>query len=186
MWTEGWSETWRLKDRGGRVVCELPCTSRVEPSSGYVVEGVALEKGDWRHNGKPFVVDTLTRPVAVDGLGAPPGSAFVAQMLRPKGSPDAALGLGVVSAIVLSAAAAVFIGAGVEAETAAQKASALILDGTILGLIGAPLAVGSLVWGLKSERAKLTIMPGALPVTPPAAPAAVQVSFSPFGVRGSF
>jgi hypothetical protein len=117
VWSDSLTETWRLVDRDGRTICELPCSSPVPPASGYVLEGVGafaadVPSGDLTGTpatriGKPLRLPLPDRIAVGSATFArlrnevAPGNPIWARIHPAKGSPKGALALGIVSSVVL-------------------------------------------------------------------------------------
>jgi hypothetical protein len=196
LWPYSGSETWTLNDLTGHVICELPCSAIVGPADHYVVKGVRTDR---YFNGSTYRSDALTRAVHVDALSQNLASPLVARLAPQKGNPDGAIILGVVASLILTGGAALLVSSAVESHAEAERAvgcsscsgGAVIygiedIAGDALLVIGAPLGVASLVWGLSSERVKLEILPAGATAARAVTPSAVRMSFAPFGVVGSF
>jgi hypothetical protein len=179
FWGNRMWQSWTLEDRHGNVVCALPCTTRLGPSSGYVLEGVGFGQS------ANDLSDTAVRLQVPDLIVERPGSALVAHARPQKGNPDGALVLGLVGgAVTLAGLTLIALGAN-----AGDPGDGIVevIAGVALDIGGIPTTIAGLVWGALSERPEVTLLPAARSIEPlTASPPALQVSFSPTGIVGRF
>jgi hypothetical protein len=203
VWPDSLEETWRLVDREGQVICELPCSAPVPHASGYVLEGVGIfASGSWDvATGEPArrVAGPLRLPLPerID-VGpaiyarlhrvADPGTRVWARVHPGKGSPTGAIALGIVSGVALVfglAVAVVGVVAPCSGDGCAGKAF-FILPGLGLSGIGLVGGIGALAWGASSARPGIDFNPDR-PTAPSASNAArLRVTLSPAGLAGTF
>jgi hypothetical protein len=190
IWHDAPFDLWTLKDSKGKVICELPCTSRVRYPWNVYVEGSAK----W-----PDVPpDPTLRLALADTLvdsgflvqNKPIGKTLWARPNPGRGCADCALGLGIASGVALAGGVGLLalFAANDNASGAANDHNLAIavfgLGGAaFLGLVAISFAVTALVWGGWSERPHVQVF-GAPP--PSGSPPPVRVSFASSGLVLSF
>jgi hypothetical protein len=178
IWSDAVDELWRVVDRDGRAICELPCSTHVPPGSGYALEGVGVfaTPSGTREMGKPL---RLSLPEL--GPGAP-----VLRARPGRGSPTGALALGLASAVLFAFGAGVFVDAEVQSSQSSggQGGGPAIgvAFGATAGAVGILGGIAALVWGVTSARP-------AVEVVPPSgvqAQGSARIRMAPSGIVTSF
>jgi hypothetical protein len=169
-----------LIDVDGKVVCELPCSSRVEPGSGYVVEGV--------RSPPPAVTSLGGYPLRLTIPNSLPttGNGGLLGLVRPqRGSPDGAIAAGVLSGLVLTIGVVMVATASASVHCGSACSSDQPPIGVSLGVLGAGAVgeVAAIVWALHSQRPKLDLIP-AIPHA--SSKALTLIRLLPLGLAAAF
>ncbi len=181
-WPGGLSETWRLRDRQGRVVCVLPCSSPVPQGSGYTLDGAATFE---YQGGKVSESMKLAVPERID---ASSGAQLRGRVRLQKGNPNGAIVLAVLSGISAVVGGALII--ATMGSRGSCRGIAVDLCGFGAGFEGLGLLGegGAILWGTGSERARVEVGPA----TPRGSHSharsipAFRVRLSPAGLVGVF
>jgi hypothetical protein len=182
FWDNSEQEKWTLMDRSGAVICELPCSARIGPWSGYVLQGEGVHP-----EGKSGHLTRSRARFAVPAyIGRPPRETLVAHVKRPQQGSDGPLAFGIASGLALLGGAGLIVGTAAEGNNISLgPAIRLIGGGLALGALGLGLGLVALVWYASIEGPKLEFFHSSPPSLSSKASGA-RVAFSPFGVVGAF
>jgi hypothetical protein len=183
IWGGTVSESWTLMKSSGEVICYLPCSASVGPSSGYVLEG-----GGYRRNHGSDKVTTLSAQIELPAyIRRPPSGTLVAHVYEPQGR-IGRLVLGIVGGVFLATGTTLLL---VTLEDRNLSLGAVILMGfggfasETAGIACALTAI--LLAVVRREREpEVEFVPAAPSTTTARKASSVRVMFSPLGVVGSF
>jgi hypothetical protein len=167
----------------GEVICYLPCSASVGPSSGYVLEG-----GGTRRNRGSDKVTTLFAQIELPAyIRRPPSGTLVAHVYEPQGK---------IGRLVLGIVGGVFLATGTSLLVVVSEDRNLSLGDVILmgwGSIasetaGIACALTAILLAVvrRQPEPKVELVPAAPSTTPSSKASGVRVMFSPSGVIGSF
>jgi hypothetical protein len=197
-WEESSAETWKLFDRKGLLVCELPCSTLVPRTSNYVLEGIGTTGASGAILGSLSVplpeISEFEGFTKFSGFARFPRETdpgvfvWTARLHLGRGSPDGAVVLAIISGVVF------VVGAAVAADAAFSSCETDSCDGrgivAFLGLGVAALGIGgevaAIALGLYSERTRVDITKEVSSPQPKSYLPRTRLTLSPFGIAGVF